>query len=479
MKMLIAGEERDSSNGEVIYVTNPATQQVIDSVPKSTFEDIQEALDHAVDAKKAWRNVPVYERSNILMNYAELLREHKTEISTMVCYESGKTLQSCLDELDSCINVFRAYAEKARNFSGKVMPRDSEKRVVGDVIFNYPEPLGVVVSIVPYNYPIELFAHKVAPALVMGNTVVVKPATETPLGNIMMTKLLVEAGVHPGAIQIITGRGSEIGNWFSESPKIDLISVTGSTAVGIQVAQQAANNLTHVLLELGGNDPLIIFDDADIPTAVGQSIVGRASNAGQTCCGTKRFIVHNKIKAEFEKQLIAELKEFVVGDPLNPKTFYGPLVSERAAKNVEQQINETLEEGGRLIFGGKRFNHAFIEPTVITDVKPEMAIAKDLEIFGPVFPIIGFDTVEEAIEIANSSCYGLSSGVMTASMEIAMKVANEIESGTCVIGGTGNYRSAHMPFGGPKMTGIGREGVTETLSEYSQIKNVVLKGFGH
>lgn len=478
MRMIIAGKERDSSNGEVLRVVNPATQKEIDTVPKSSYEDVQEALDYAVEAKATWRKVPVHERSEILIRFTELLKEHKDIISETVCHESGKTLQSCRDELDSCINVFRAYAEKIRTFTGDVMPRDSEKRVVGDLIFNYPEPLGVVVSIVPYNYPIELYAHKVAPALVAGNTVIVKPATETPLGNIMMTQLLLEAGVHPGAIQIITGRGSEIGNWLSESSKIDLISVTGSTNVGIQVAKKAADNLTHVLLELGGNDPFVVFDDVDVDKAVSQAIVGRASNAGQTCCGSKRFLIHNNIKEEFEKKLVAELQEFVVGDPMDSKTFYGPVVSERAAKSIEEQIQLTLKQGGRLINGGKRFNHTFIEPTVITDVTADMDIAKDLEIFGPVFPIIGFDTVEEAIEIANQSCYGLSSGVMTGSMEVAMKIANEIESGTCVIGGCGNYRSAHMPFGGPKMTGIGREGVTVTLSEYTRTKNVVLRGFG-
>jgi len=478
MKMLIAGKEQNSSNDEVIYVVNPATQEVVDSVPAATYEDIQAALDFAQASKKSWSKVPTYERSNILIRFTELLNEHRREIATTVCFESGKTLDSCFNELDSCINVFRAYAEKIRSFTGEVVPRDSEERVTGDLIFNYTEPLGVVVSIVPYNYPIELFAHKVAPALVTGNVVLVKPATETPLGNLMMSKLLLEAGVHPGALQVITGHGSEIGNWLSESPKIDLISLTGSTRVGIEVAKKAADNLTHVLLELGGNDPFLIFEDADLDEAVQETLAGRASNAGQTCCGSKRFIVSNKIKEEYQNKLVEELKKIKVGNPLESDTYYGPVISERAAKGIEEQILLTIDQGGELLYGGKRFDKTFIEPTVITNVNKEMDVAKDMEIFGPVFPIIGFDTVEEAIEIANQSCYGLSSGVLTKSMDIAMKVANEIEAGTCVIGGSGNYRSAHMPFGGCKMTGIGREGVTVTLSEYTQVKNVALKGFG-
>lgn len=478
MQMLIAGKDQHASDGNVLYVTNPATQEVIDTVPAATKMDVEAALDCAVASKKAWRDVPVYERSAILWKFTELLNENRRHIATTVSFESGKTLQSCYDELDSCINVFRAYAEKARNFSGEVMPRNSEPRVAGDIIFNYPEPLGVVVSIVPYNYPIELFAHKVAPALVTGNVVIVKPATETPLGNIMMSKLLIEAGVHEGAIQVVTGHGVEVGTWLSISPKIDLVSLTGSTRAGIEVAKEAADNLTHVLLELGGNDPFLIFDDADIDEAVSQTVAARASNAGQTCCGSKRFIVHNKIKEEYTKRLVVELKQIKVGDPLDPDTFYGSMVSEKAAKDVEHQVNLTVEQGAKVLYGGKRFQHTFFEPTVLVDVTKEMEIAKDIEIFGPVFPIIGFDTVDEAIAIANQSCYGLSSGVLTASMDTAMKVANEIESGTCVMGASGNYRSAHMPFGGCKMTGIGREGVTATLSEYTKVKNVVLKGFG-
>lgn len=476
MKMIINGKETLSSDGNMMDVINPATMEVIDQVPAATIEDIEEALDAAQEAKKEWNDIPLYKRTEILWKFTELLDKSRDEFVPLMCSETGKPLAACSDETDACINIFRAYCEKARNYGGKTMPLNSEGRVEGDIIFNIREPLGVIASIVPFNYPTELYAHKAAPALVTGNVVILKPASDTPLGNIYLTKLLLEAGVPKGAIQVVTGSGSLIGSYLSSSPKIDAVSLTGSTRVGIETAANAAKNLTHTFLELGGNDPLIVFNDADIDKAVAETLAGRASNAGQTCCGSKRFIIQNGVKEEYTKKLIEALKTVKVGSPLEEDTVYGPLISERAAKDVEAQIQKTVDQGAKLAFGGKRFDHTFIEPTVLTDVTKDMDVAGDMEIFGPVFPIIGFDTMEEALEIANHCSFGLSSGVMTKDMSVALKVATKIEAGTCVINGCGNYRSAHLPFGGYKMTGIGREGVTETLDEYTQIKNIAFKG---
>lgn len=476
MQMLINGQETGAKGEEVLSVINPATMEVIDHVPMAADEDVERALDAAQAVKKEWRKVPLYRRIEILLKFTELLEKNRKEFIHLMCSETGKPLAACDDETSACINIFKAYCEKARNYGGKTMPLDSEPRVEGDIIMNVREPLGVVVSIVPFNYPTELYAHKVAPALVTGNVVIVKPSSDTPLGNIYLTRLLSEAGVIPGAIQIVTGSGGLVGNRLSSSPKVDAISLTGSTAVGIITAKNAADNLAHVGLELGGNDAFIIFDDADLDQAVTESLAGRMSNTGQTCCGSKRFLVHNKVKEAYTEKLIEALKQVKEGDPLNPETQCGPLISESAAKSVEQQVEKTLAQGAALALGGKRYSHTFFEMTVLTGVTKDMDIAKDMEVFGPVFPIIGFDTVEEAIEIANGGCYGLSSGVMTKDMTKALTVAANIEAGTCVINGCGNYRSAHLPFGGCKMTGIGREGVTETLDEYTQIKNIAFKG---
>lgn len=475
MKMIIDGILADASDGRTHDVINPANMELIDTVPAATPQDVEKALDAAIAGQKVWSKTVLYERVEVLQKFTALLEKNMDEFVRIMCAETGKTLVSCIDETKACINIFQAYCEKAKNYGGETLPLDSEPRVNGDIIFTVKEPLGVVACVVPFNYPTELYAHKVAPALVTGNAVIIKPSSDTPLGNIYLTRLLIEAGVPGGAAQILTGSGSKIGKQLAQSPKIDAISLTGSTAVGIETAQNGAKNLTHVFLELGGNDPLIIFDDADVDQAVKETLAGRASNAGQTCCGTKRLIVQNGIREEYTKKLLEALKKLNVGDPLDPQTDYGPLISEKAAKDVEAQVEYTVGQGAKCLFGGKRFDTTYFEPTLLTDVTSEMDIAKELEVFGPVFPVIGFDTEQEAVEIANAAPYGLSSGVMTQNMKTALRVAMAMQAGTCVINGCGNYRSAHLAFGGYKMTGIGREGVTHTLDEYTQTKSIALK----
>lgn len=475
MQMIINGIGRDALDGQVMEVLNPATMEVLDTVPCATEEDVELVLDCAREGYLQWKKVVMCERVKILRTFTGLLEKNIEEFSKLMCAETGKPLTACVDETYACIGIFEAYCEKAKNFGGETLPLDSEGRVLGDIILTLREPLGVVVSVIPFNYPTELYAHKVAPALVTGNAVIVKPSSDTPLGNIYLTRLLLEAGVPAGAIQIVTGKGAKIGRLLSGSPKVDVVSLTGSTAVGIETAVHAAKNLTHTYLELGGNDPLIIFADADLDQAVEESLGGRASNAGQTCCGTKRFIVHRDVYEAYTEKLIEALKKLKVGDPMCKDTYYGPLINERAAIQVEEQVEHTVSQGAKCVLGGKRYDHTYFPPTVLTDVTPEMDIASDLEVFGPVFPLIPFDTMEEAIEIANAAPYGLSSGVLTKDMSTAFQVATRMEAGTCVINGCGNYRSAHLAFGGYKMTGLGREGVTQTLEEYTQVKNIALK----
>ena len=475
MKMLINGKQTDASDGKTLEVWNPATMELIDTVPSATPQDVEAALDAAQLGKKEWRDVVLFERVAILRKFVSLIDKNLDTFAKMISAESGKTLVSCIDEAKACMGIFESYCEKAKNYGGETLPFNSEARVKGDIIFTLKEPLGVVACVVPFNYPVELYAHKVAPALVMGNAVIIKPSSDTPMCNIFLTQLLLEAGVPGAAAQIVTGSGARIGKQIAESPKIDAISLTGSTAVGVETMQNGAKNLTHVFLELGGNDPLIVFEGADLDQAVAETLAGRASNAGQTCCGTKRLIIQNSIKEAYTQKLLEALKGLKVGDPLDPETVYGPLISERAAKDVEQQVQKTIGQGATCLYGGKRYDTTYFEPTLLTDVTIDMDIAGDMEIFGPVFPVIGFDTAEQAIEIANHAPYGLSSGVMSPDICTALKVATEIEAGTCVINGCGNYRSSHLAFGGYKMTGIGREGVTQTLDEYTQTKNIALK----
>ena len=474
MKMLLAGKYTDASNGETFNVVNPATGEVVDTVPQGTLEDLDRAIELAVLGQKEWNAVPLHERIRILERYCCLIENNVEEIAEIMCEEGGKPIEQCRTEVYANAAIFRIYNAAAYTFYGKTLPYNGEPRSQGDVAFTIHEPLGVFANIVPFNYPCELAAHKLAPMLVTGNSVVLMPSSKTPRSAIMIVKLLYDAGVPVNAVCCLTGRGSVIGAAAAKDPRVAAVSFTGSTEVGISLAESCAKSLRPVSLELGGNDPLLIFDDADYEKALEETIAGRIGNAGQTCCASKRFLVLRGIFDRFAADLTARLEKVVVGDPKNPKTEMGPCIREADAIEVERQINRTIEQGGKLLTGGHR-NGAFIEPTVI--VTPRDAdIAKDEECFGPVWPLIPFDTLEEALDIANQTKYGLSSGVITSDMATALKAANGIQAGACIIGGSGNYRLAHQPFGGYKYSGVGREGAVITLEEMTQQKMISFKG---
>ena len=475
MKMIIGGKHVDSRDKKTQDVINPATMQVIDTVPAATEEDVLEAIAIAQKGKVIWKNTPMHERTRIMMKFADLIEKNREKLCNMMVDEIGKTVASCNFEINLTISVVKAYCEKMHNYSTETLPLDSEPRNTGDIIITVREPLGVVACIVPFNFPAELYMQKAAPALVSGSAVICKPSSDTPLCNIFLTELLHEAGVPGEVVQIVTGSGSKVGTWLAQSKDIDAVSLTGSTEAGVQTAVNAAKNLSHVFLELGGNCPMIICNDADLDKAVTEAIAGRLNVAGQACCAPKRILVQNGVKEEFTQKLVKALGETKVGDPRDPKSYCGPLVSERAAKDVEQQVQHTIKQGAKCILGGKRYDSTYFEATVLVDVTPDMDIAGPVEVFGPVFPIIGFDTIEEGIKIANDTPFGLSSAVMTADMGTAFKVAKAMESGTCVINGSGFYRTDYHAFGGYKMTGLGREGVGYTLDEYTQVKSIVLK----
>jgi acyl-CoA reductase-like NAD-dependent aldehyde dehydrogenase len=475
MQMLIGGQHRDASNQAKKDDYNPVTGEIIGSTPLATAEDVEEALQNARKGFEEWSGMPLYERLKIMYKFVDLLEENNEQLAQIMTRESGKAISLSRAEAHAAAIVFNGFCEKARNFMGEAMPLDTEPRVQNDFIVTIHQPLGVVVCIVPFNYPVELYAHKVAPALVTGNAVLIKPASDTPMQNIFMTELLLEAGVPGNAAQIITGSGATIGALLTRSSLVNVVSLTGSTEVGIETMKNCSDNLHRVGLELGGNDPLVIFADCDLEKAVQETIDGRISNAGQTCCASKRFIVENSVKEKYTRMLIDALKKLQIGDPFDEKTVCGSLISESAAKEVNDQVEKTVKQGAKVVYGGKR-NGAFYDPTVLADVTPDMDIAKDLEVFGPVLPIIGFDTVDEAIRIANNIPYGLQGGVMTSDMKKAFKVAKAMQCGCCVINGSGNYRSAHQAFGGWKMTGLGREGIAYTLEEMTQIKTIALKG---
>ncbi|MDR1797292.1 MAG: aldehyde dehydrogenase family protein [Clostridiales Family XIII bacterium] len=474
MKMIIGGERVDASDGAVLEVVNPSTGAVVDTVPNATLEDVERAVDAAREGFRTWRKVPLHERISTVYRFTDLMAQNREQYAKLMAETIGKPYGASLADVDNTVDISRIFAEKARGLGGESFALGTEAGVERDFAFTMREPLGVAVCIVPFNYPAQLYAFKAIPALLMGNAVIVKPTTDVPLDNILFTEHLLEAGVPANAAQCVTGRGSTVGAWLAGSPKINAVSLTGSVKTGVEIAKAAAPNLTRVMLELGGNDATIICDDADLELAISEAVGGRLSNSGQTCCAPKRFVVDNKVRGEFVRLLAAAVAEVKVGDPFDPDVFMGPLVSEEAAVTVAQQVELTIAQGARLVCGGGR-NGAFFEPTVLDDVTPAMDIARDMEVFGPVIPVIGYDTFDEAIELANLPETGLGGGIITVDVKKAMRAATEMECGTLVMNGTGNYRFSLHPFGGHKKSGIGYEGASVTLEEYSQLKTVALK----
>ena len=474
MKNLIGYEWKDASDGSVIEVVNPATQELIDTVPNVTDEDVDEAVKVAMVEQKKWEKVSIYDRADILYKFVDLVEENKERLATLLSNETGKPIREARGELANVRIGVRGFIEKAKHLYGDSIPAGSESGQETTMQITKRYPIGVIAAIIPFNFPSDLFCQKVPPALMMGNSIIVKPSNYNPLTLIEYVKLMIEAGVPAGCIQILTGDGPKAGQALARHPGVHLVSLTGGTAAGIQTMGTASKNLTHVMLELGGNDAFIFLEDGDMDLAVKETIWGRLYNGGQVCCASKRFLIHNSRKQEFidrMKEVIANLK---VGDPMQEDTDMGPMININAAKRIEDQVNQMVAEGATIVCGGKR-EDAYYYPTILDNVTKEMEVAKDMEIFGPVISVIGFDDVEEAIEIANQSSYGLCGCVISKDYSRAMKIADRLECGGAVVNGASFYRSFEMPFGGWKHSGIGNEGVSSTLQEMSRLKTIVLK----
>lgn len=474
-KMIIDGNTRGSRDGQFADVLNPSTNEVIDRVPLATAEDVEEALDVARKGFKIWSSTPIHERYEILVRFTTLLEKHKTELAEILTLENGKPLEQSEAEIDTGVRLFKGFAEKSKSMYGLTAPLDAQPGLEKDIFFTRREPIGVMGAILPFNFPIDLFSHKVAPALAAGNAVVIKPAMEAPLTVIRVTELLHEAGVPGSVMQVVTGRGSVVGEILASSPKVNIVSMTGDTQTGIRVAQNAAKNLSRTFLELGGNDALVVCDDANIDEAVEHAVFGRTWANGQCCCANKRMIVQSNILDDFTHKLIQKLKEYTVGNPMDRNTKVGPLISEKAANTVKQQIDLTVQQGATVLYGGERMENCFLTPAVLGNVSKDADVARDLEIFGPVLPVISFKDDDEAIEIANNSIYGLSGSVFTKDISRAMNASFKMQTGQVAINGTGLYRPDVSQFGGYKQSGLGREGLSVTLEEMTQVKNIAIR----
>ena len=474
MKSLIGNTWRDSSDGKVIEVMNPATNELVDTVPSLTKEDVEEAIKYAHEHKSEWENLSVVARCEILSKFAELVEKNKDELAKLLSDETGKPIKEAYNEIANIQIGVPGYVEKVKHEYGDIIYRGAEKGQENTIQYTIRQPLGVVVAIIPFNFPSDIFINKVPPALLMGNSVILKPASANPLTLTRYVELLVEAGVPAGVISVVHGSGSVVGTTLTSSKLVVMVSLTGSTAAGIDAAKNCAEHCAHNSLELGGNDAFIICADGDIDLAVEETVWGRLYNTGQVCCASKRFLVENSVKDEFINKMVAKIKTLKVGMPSDADTDIGCLISEDAAIEVEKQVNKTIEAGAKLIYGGRR-KGAFYEPTILDNVTRDMDVAKDMEIFGPVIPVIGFDTIEEAVEIANQSIYGLSGSIITRDFNKAIKVSEQMECGGFVINGASFFRSFEQPFGGWKYSGIGNEGIMTTLNEMSRMKTVILK----
>src|SRR5437763_875704 len=459
---------------QTVAVRNPYSGETIDTVPLATPEDVDAVLDAARRGARAWAAAPIYQRADVLHRYAGLLEERRKELATLLCRESGKTFRQTLAEVGTNIRLARGNAERVKTLRGETIPSGAQAGFEHDVMLTRREPLGVVAAIIPFNFPVDIFGHKALPALAAGNAVVVLPPLDDPLTILTCGELLREAGLPGGVLQIVTGEGPVVGEALTTSPKVDAIALTGSTATGVRAARAGATHLARMVLELGGNDPLIVFDDADLDRATEQAVLGRILANGQCCCANKRLIVQRGVQDEFARRVTAAMSAVPVGDPSVRETGMGPLINERAAARVHDQVRQTVEQGAHVLTGGERGDGLLYPPTVLDGVTPEMDVARDMEIFGPVLPIIAFDTADEAVEIANNSHFGLSAAVFTRDLARGIDLGYRIQSGVVCLNGTGLYRSDDTPFGGYKMSGLGREGLGYSLEEMTQLKAVVL-----
>ncbi len=457
-----------------LTVTNPQTNEVLAELPLSASGEIFERIDQAREAQKKWAKRSLFERSQILYYFIDIYKENMEELAIMSSLEMGKPYSQSMDEVAKVPENIRGTIERANHLYGQVLP-DNDSEAAGDLIFTKNEPIGMIAGIVPFNYPVEAAVLKSIPALVMGNGIIIKAPSSNPMAVLRVGEMLVEAGVPKDLAPFIVCDRAAATEAMVKNSKVDAISLTGSTATGIQIMKDSAEFLKPLFLELGGNDPFIICHDADLDIAVEEMIGGRLYNTGQTCCAPKRFLADRKVCNLLTEKLIAKLKQTIRGDVLDKNTQISTLVTEKAAVTVEKQVRNAIMEGAVLAYGGKR-EGAYFDPTVMINVTKAMSLAADDEIFGPVFPIIPFDTEEEAIEIANQSKYGLNAGVLSKDIMRAFSIAAQIDAGTVVVNGHSAFRHIDQAHGGVKMSGLGREGISTSLEEFSRIKSYVLKG---
>ncbi|MCA6926465.1 NAD-dependent succinate-semialdehyde dehydrogenase [Pectobacterium versatile] len=459
-------------SGATFEVVNPATGESIASVAKAGKKETQAAIDAAYAAFPAWKRKTAKERSEILYRWYELILENKRYLAELMTAEQGKPVQEAEGEVVYAANFIQWFAEQGKRANGEIIPPAKP----GSKIYATREPVGVVVAITPWNFPLAMLTRKLGPALAAGCTGVIKPANNTPLSAFALLALAQQAGVPDGVLNGVAGDTQAISDTVMASDKVCKISFTGSTEVGKTLVRNAADTMKKVSMELGGNAPYIVFDDADIQAAVKGAIANRFRNAGQVCVSANRFYIQDGVYDEFVSLLAEEVKKLKVGNGMDDGVVLGPLIDDAAVEKVEKHVNDAVEKGGKALVGGKRhkLGHSFFEPTVIVDANEAMLLAQE-ETFGPVAPCFRFKTEEEVIQRANNTPFGLAAYFYSQNLQRVFRVAEALESG--MIGINECAVSTELaPFGGVKESGLGREGSVLGLDEFLEVKTWHLGG---
>ena len=467
-KIFINGEWVNSVTGKTFSSLNPANEQILGEFQSCNYEDVNKAITAAEKAYPEWSNVPAPKRGEFLLEIARLLRKNKERLGKLVTLEMGKIYKEALGDVQEAIDIFEYMAGEGRRLFGITTPSELKNKHCMTI----RTPIGIVGLITPWNFPIAIPSWKISAALICGNTMIFKPSSDTPLCAVELVKILEKAGVPKGVVNLITGKGEDAGNAIIRNKKIRMISFTGSRDTGEFILKNSG--IKKIGLELGGKNPIIIMDDANLELALEGVIWGAFGTSGQRCTAASRVIIHKKIKDKFEKMLLNKVKKLRLGNGLDKNTDIGPLVNKKALEKVHNYTQIGLKEGAKLICGGKLLNKKgyFYFPTIFTNVDKNMRIAQE-EIFGPSLAIITVNNLQEAIEVCNSVQYGLSSSIYTNNIANAFTAMQKIEAGIVYINSSTIGSEVHLPFGGVKQTGNGtREGGVTGIDEFSEIKTI-------
>ncbi|MDR4124732.1 NADP-dependent succinate-semialdehyde dehydrogenase [Yanghanlia caeni] len=462
----VAGAWCDADQGAVIEVTNPATHETLGSVPRMGAAETRRAIEAANDAWPQWRAMPARERAAILRRWHGLMHRHADDLARIMTLEQGKPLAEARGEVAYAAAYFEWFAEEAKRAYGDTIPSPSPNTRI--VVLK--EPVGVCAAITPWNFPAAMITRKAAAALAAGCPIMVKPASQTPFSALALAVLAEEAGVPPGVFSVVTGSASEIGGEMTGNPLVRKLSFTGSTEVGRTLMQQTASTIKKVSMELGGNAPFIVFDDADLDAAVQGAIASKYRNTGQTCVCANRLYVHENVYDAFAQKLVEAVRGLRVGNGLEEGVSIGPLIDEPAVRKVQEHIDDALEQGAEVLTGGRvhALGGTFFEPTVLANMTPAMRVAKE-ETFGPVAPLFRFSSDAEVIDMANDTEFGLAAYFYSRDLGRVWRVAEALEYGMVGIN-TGIVSNEAAPFGGVKQSGVGREGSRYGLDDYMVIK---------